>query len=130
MPPAGVPISLNDLLSIAQNIGGFLLTLGGILATITIVIAGIMYVTAGNNQQRVATAKGVLKSGIIGALIIFSVGIIVTTVKGFATNPNQFFGGGGNCPGNNTLPVGAQCCSGNDCASAFCNQNANPPICQ
>lgn len=89
--PTGVPISLDDLISISENIGGFLMVLGGILAGIVIIWAGIAYMTSGSDSTRVKTAKDVLKGGLIGALIIFGSGVIINTIKALATNPLKFF---------------------------------------
>lgn len=89
--PTGVPISLDDLISISENIGGFLMVLGGILAGIVVVWAGIAYMTSGSDSARVKTAKDVLKAGLIGALIIFGSGVIINTIKALAANPLQFF---------------------------------------
>lgn len=89
--PTGVPISLTDILSISENIGGFLMIIGGILAGIAIVWAGIIYMTSGSDSAKVKEAKDMLKAALIGALIIFGVGAIVNTIKLLASNPLQFF---------------------------------------
>lgn len=124
--PTGRTITIDELLLIGQSIGGFLMIAGGILAGITIIGTGIMYLSAGSNTQRLTTAKGMFKAGIIGAFIIFGAGVLIGTIKGFAEDPFLFFGG----RGNNSLPNGSVCSSGNDCQSAYCNRNLNPPICQ
>jgi len=64
---------------------------GSILAGIAIIASGIMYLTSGSNTQRLASAKGTLKAGVIGALIIFGAGLIINTVKIFAQDPLKFF---------------------------------------
>lgn len=89
--PTGIAISIDDILKISKNIGGFLFTLGGILAGITIVISGMMYFFAGSDTQKIGTAKGILKGGIVGSLILFGVGSIIGIIKALATNPLQFF---------------------------------------
>ena len=89
--PAGRAIRIGDIISLANSVGGFLLLLGSILATITIIGTGIMYLTAGSNTQRLTTAKGMLKAGIIGALVVFSAGVIISTVRDFAEDPLQSF---------------------------------------
>ena len=123
--PTGVAIDLKSILNIFQSAGGFLYLLGGILAPLTIIVSGIVYFTAGSNPSRTKTAKDILKAGIIGSLILFSSGMIVNTVKGFATDPFKFFGGS-----TTRLPNGSVCSSGNNCQSYYCNLNLNPPICQ
>lgn len=89
--PTGVAVSLTDLLSISENIGGFLMVLGGILAGIAVIWAGIVYMTSGADSTRVQGAKDILKVALIGALIIFGVGVIINTVKLLASNPLKFF---------------------------------------
>ena len=89
--PTGVPISLDSIILISENIGGFLMVLGGILAGIAVVWAGIAYMTSGSDSARVKAAKDILKAGIIGAAIIFGSGVIVNTIKAFAGDPLKFF---------------------------------------
>jgi len=124
--PTGRAISIADILTLGQSLWGFLMALGGILAGITIILSGIFYFFAGSNAPKVAAAKGILKGGIIGALIIFSVGVIMATVQNFATDPLQFFGGGG---GGGT-PTGYCDLSNNICigginSGSLCNTNAD-----
>ena len=80
-----------DALGIVESIGGFLIVVGGILSGIVIVVAGILYMTAGSNQTRVGTAKAVFKNGLIGALILFAAGVIMSTIATFASDPTFFF---------------------------------------
>lgn len=104
--PTGRAVTIDELLLIGQSIGGFLMIAGGILAGITIIGTGIMYLSAGSNTQRLTTAKGMFKAGIIGAFIIFGAGVLIGTIKGVATNPLQFFGGG------STQGYGCSCVGG------------------
>ena len=92
--PSGRPIQINEVLSVGESFGGFLVVAGGILAVVVIIATGIMYLTAGSNQQRITSAKAMFKAGIIGALVIFSAGTIISAVKNFADDPLFFFGGG------------------------------------
>ena len=89
--PTGVPISLDSLILISENIGGFLMIIGGILAGIAVVWAGIVYMTSGSDSTKVKTAKDILKAGLVGALIIFGSGGIINTIKAFAGDPLKFF---------------------------------------
>jgi hypothetical protein len=86
-----VDLSIDMIMSLARSIGGFLMILGGIIATIVIIASGIRYLSAGANPQGVTSARGMLKVGIIGALIIFGAGLIINTVRVFGENPLQFF---------------------------------------
>lgn len=89
--PTGVPVSLTDILSISENIGGFLMIAGSLIAGIAVIWAGVVYMTSGADPARVKGAKDILKAALIGALIIFGVGVIVNTVKLLASNPLRFF---------------------------------------
>ncbi|MBI2064616.1 MAG: hypothetical protein HYT62_01020 [Candidatus Yanofskybacteria bacterium] len=119
-PPAGVDIVLDtcttpnciSLLNTAQSIAGWLIIAGGILASITIVGTGIMYLMSGGNPTRMTDAKNMFKAGIVGALIIFSPGMIIGIVTGFGSNPLGFFGSGGTGSGTG---VTYGCNSNNQC---------------
>lgn len=89
--PEGRPIKVEDLPRFLENLGGFLYIIASIIAAIIIIISGIIYMTAGSNSNKVTTAKGLFKSGIIGAIIVFAVGLIISTVKTVAENPFGFF---------------------------------------
>ena len=135
--PTGRAISLPEILTFAEDIGGFLIALGMIVAMITIIGTGFMYLMSGSNPQRVTTAKNMFKAGIIGALIIFGSGTIITAIRGFVSDPFVFFGGGGGgggvtatCQGG--LNSGIACVSSNpDCpneATGTCG-GAGQPLC-
>ena len=89
--PTGTPITVPQLLGITQSVGGFLIIFGGILAALTVIISGLVYMFAGSSQQRVTAAKNMLIAGLIGALIIFGVGVIINIIKSVAQNPLGFF---------------------------------------
>lgn len=91
--PTGRPITIEELLTLGEDFGGFLLVAGSILAAIVIIATGIMYMLAGSSQQRLSSAKAMFKAGIIGALVLFSAGVIISTIQNFAENPLFFFGG-------------------------------------
>jgi len=118
--PTGRVITLPDILNLAENFGGFLVSLAGILATIVVIVSGLMYLFAGSSPQRVASAKSIFKVGLIGAFIIFGVGMIISTVRSVANDPFQFFGGGN---------TGYTCNSDADCPGSSCNFAVDPPVC-
>ncbi|MBI2064617.1 MAG: hypothetical protein HYT62_01025 [Candidatus Yanofskybacteria bacterium] len=89
--PSGTAVTPTDILLLFESLGGFLLMAGGVLIGITIIITGIMYMLAGSNQQKVTTAKNMLKAGVIGALVIFAAGIITETIRAIAGDPLKFF---------------------------------------
>ena len=89
--PSGRAISLDEIILIAENAGGFLMVLGGVIASIAIIWSGVVYLTAGSDSARVTSAKDTLKAAIIGAFILFSTGLILNTIQLFATDPLRFF---------------------------------------
>lgn len=90
-PPPGIDITIQDLLSYSETMGGFLMILGGILAGLAVIVSGVMYLVSGGSSQGIATAKNMLKAGIVGALVVFGAGLIINSVRGLAENPLKFF---------------------------------------
>ncbi len=68
-----------------------LVLISGFVATGFIIWGGIMWMTAGANQTKVEEAKKRIKSGLIGAAIIFGVFVILETLVGVVTG--EFFFG-------------------------------------
>ena len=89
--PEGRPIEIAEIPTFLENSGGFLYVIASIVAAIVIIVSGIVYMTAGSDSSRVTLAKGLFKSGIIGAIIVFAVGLIINTIKAVAENPFGFF---------------------------------------
>src|SRR3989344_3025376 len=80
----GRAVSLTDILSLSQDIGGFLIIAGTIIAGIAIIWSGIVYVTSGSDATRVKSAKDMLKAAIIGAFILALTGVIIKVIRGLA----------------------------------------------
>ena len=71
------PITTSDFGEIVENILLWLLSVAGVITIFMLVIGGIMYMTAGGDEQKVATAKKVVTWAIIGlGLILISYSII------------------------------------------------------
>ena len=87
--PPGRPITLTDLDYLIFRVSTFFITVSGVLAMIFIIWSGITYMYAGEDTAKVTSAQNRLKSGIIGAAIIFGVGVILQTVAGVVTG--EFF---------------------------------------
>ena len=83
--PSGSPITLTVLEYIIFRISTFLITTSAVLALIFIVWSGITYMYAGEDTAKVDSAKARLRSGIIGAAIVFGVGVIIQTVASVVT---------------------------------------------
>ena len=87
--PPGQPITLDFLDDVISNIVIFLIRISAILAVIFIVWSGITYMYAGDDTKKVEAARARLKSGIIGAAIVFGVGVIIQTIMTVITG--EFF---------------------------------------
>lgn len=65
------------------RISRWLYFVGAGLALVVIIWGGIMYMTAGGDENRVSKAKKILLYGLIGAVIMYASGYILSTVIGF-----------------------------------------------
>ncbi|MEK7138930.1 MAG: hypothetical protein AAB799_01995 [Patescibacteria group bacterium] len=83
--PPGRPITLTDLDYIIFRVSTFFITVSGVLALIFIIWSGITYMYAGDDTKKVDSAKARLRSGIIGAAIVFGVGVIIQTIASVVT---------------------------------------------
>ncbi len=71
------PISTSDFGKIIENFLLWILSVAGVITIFMLVIGGIMYMTAGGDEQKVATAKKVVTWTIVGlGLILISYSII------------------------------------------------------
>jgi len=82
---------VQDVYDTLSGFADFVFTIAGVLVGITIVWAGIIYATAGSDTAKVGKAKTIFKNGLIASLIIFAVGLILSTLANFAGDPAGFF---------------------------------------
>ncbi len=75
-----VPNTNSDLPGMAINIINMILGFLALIAIIIVIVGGFEWMTAGGNEDRVATAKKRLTYGIIGLAIIFLAYAIVKFV--------------------------------------------------
>jgi len=90
-PVPGEPITLDYLYAVAEEIALFLIAVSAILTVIFVIWSGVMYMYAGDDTKKVDEAKARLKSGIIGAAIIFGVGVIINTIVAVITGEFFFY---------------------------------------
>lgn len=83
--PLGRPITFNYLSTVVLTISIFVIRMSAVLAVIFIVWSGITYMYAGDDTKKVEAARARLMSGIIGAAIVFGVGVILQTIVGIIT---------------------------------------------
>lgn len=87
--PTGRPILLVEVYDIIVTISKFLIVVGAVLAVIFIIVAGIKYMYAGSDATQVKEAQTMLRNGIIGAAIVFGVGVILKTIDALVSR--EFF---------------------------------------
>ncbi len=85
--PPGTPITLSDIMQLINSIVGYIVIISGVIVVGVIVWAGIMMATSGADSERFKKGQTILKQAVIGAIVIFGVGIIVRTIASFAQNP-------------------------------------------
>lgn len=75
--------NLNDVTNFLDTIANWLYVIGFAIALIVIIVGGIGYMTSGGNEDKQASAKKTIITGLIGAAIILLAGIILDTVVQF-----------------------------------------------
>ena len=83
--PSGQPITLDVLDYLIFRVSTFFITVSAVLTVIFIIWAGVTYMYAGEDTTKVQAAQARLRSGIIGAAIIFGVGVIIQTIASVVT---------------------------------------------
>jgi len=81
---------LNEVQNIIEKIATFLIVVSIVIAVGAIVWGAIVLMTAGGNDDRAKQGKGYIKNGIIGALVVFLIGVILQTISGVVSR--TFFG--------------------------------------
>ncbi len=76
IPP---PTSTTDFAKIVENFLLWILSVAGVLTIFMLVLGGIMYMTAGGDEQKVATAKKVV-TWTIGGLVLILVSYSIIAV--------------------------------------------------
>ncbi len=98
----------NDPRTIIANVVNILFGLLGVIAIVLIMYAGFIWMTASGNEEKIATAKNILKNAVIGLLIVisaFSLAIYILSRLMFATSGDKTSGLGGR--GSSGVGLGA-----------------------
>ena len=90
-PPKGIAITLDTIMIIVNDIVTRLIEIAGVVVVGALVWGGLMWATAGSNEDRVTKAKAVITGALWGALVIFGVFVIISTIRGLVTG--RFFTG-------------------------------------
>lgn len=83
--PPGQPITLDVLDYLIFRVSTFFISISAVLTVVFIIWAGVTYMYAGDDSTKITAAQGRLKSGIIGAAVIFGVGVIIQTIASVVT---------------------------------------------
>ena len=81
VPIEGEGLDEASIATLLERIANFLITIALIIVVIAIVWGGILWMTAGGDDSKAAKAKSTILNGIIGAAVIFFVGIILNTLQ-------------------------------------------------
>jgi len=82
----GLQTTNADPRQVAVQIVTYLLTFLGIIAVVIILLGGFRWMTAGGNEDNVASAKKTVIAGVIGLIIILSAYVIVNFVISITSN--------------------------------------------
>jgi len=82
----GLASQNGDVRDTAVDIVKYLMTFLGIIAVVIILIGGFRWMTAGGNEDRIASAKKTIIAGAIGLIVILAAFAIVTFVIQITTN--------------------------------------------
>lgn len=80
-PLGGTGLTLTEADALIQTIGRFVIGVSIVIAIIFIVIGVILRASAGTNTGMLDKGKAYIKNGIIGALIVFLIGVILQTIS-------------------------------------------------
>lgn len=89
-PIGGTGLTLSEAESLINTIARFIITISIVIAVIFIVIGAIMWIAAGSNENMTKRGKGYIRNGIIGAAIVFLIGVILQTISNLVAR--TFFG--------------------------------------
>ena len=76
----GTPLTIQDVITIVQNLACWLFNIAVTACMIFIIFSGIRYMAAGGNTERMGQAKRNFYQVLIGTLVIFGVTVIINTV--------------------------------------------------
>ena len=80
-PIGGAGLSLTEVENLINTIARFLIVISVVVAVIFIIIGAVIWMTAGGNEDLAKKGKAYIRNGILGALIIFLIGVILQTIS-------------------------------------------------
>jgi hypothetical protein len=89
VPIEGKKIGLSTLETLVEDIADTIIYIAGFIVVGFIVYAGLKMVMSRGDEKKFGEGKAMLKNAIIGALVVFGVGLIVNTIANIARNPSN-----------------------------------------
>lgn len=89
-PVSGNALTLTEIQNIINTIATFLIVVSIVIAVIAIIWGAVVLITAGGSEERTKAGKSYIYKGIIGAAVVFAIGVILQTVSGLIAR--TFFG--------------------------------------
>ena len=72
--------TLDDIINLIKQIGGWLLLAAGAIAVVFLIIGGIQYMTSAGNAEKAAAAKKTIIYALIGVVVIAASYFLITVV--------------------------------------------------
>lgn len=82
-------LTLTSIEGTITDLFQYFIDIAAVVVVGAFVWAAILMMTAGGDQARYQKGKDMLVQVVIGAAVIFGVGLIVNTIAHFATNPSD-----------------------------------------
>lgn len=89
VPIEGKKIGLSTLETLVEDIADTIIYIAGFIVVGYIVLAGFKMVSSRGNEAEFKKGKDMLRNAIIGALVVFGVGLIVNTIANIARDPSD-----------------------------------------
>ncbi len=116
----GIKLGAKDPRTIAVKIINVSLSVLGIIAVIIVIYGGFVWMTAEGNEDKISKARGILKSGVIGLIIILAAwGIVTLVFNKLGVSTGVSTGDHSTSTNNNIVPPGGP---GSNCGSYYGNQ--------
>lgn len=87
----GKAITITDITTTVKSVVQLLITLAAIAAVAAIVYGGLIMASSAGNDTKFKKGKDIIRNAIIGAVVIFGVGVIINTIADFTKSPTGTF---------------------------------------
>lgn len=130
-----IVLSVSDPRVTAARIINIVMLVLGVLAVGLIVYAGFLWMTSNGEEEKIETAKKILKNGVIGLVIILSAWGIASFILSRLIGATNGTGGSGTCTTGQSLSCGCggsmSCIDGSwgPCLGSDCNNGGGPTSC-